>query len=462
MKCLLCGVITGPQIEKIQEQLVNAMKYCGMAELRLDYFEEINVEEIKNIKFSVCLTLRSKEQGGRYTGSEKERLEKLRELALCNAEYIDLEYFLPDFECQSKIIRSYHDFEKFSDPEEVLCIMKQRKADIYKMAFSVHSSVEALKLLQFMKIHPDVVVMGMGLYGESTRILGPLFGAKFVYASLDQETAPGQLSAKELNEIYHFKDLNPSTAIYGLIGYPVNKSIGHLFHNQVMHQKNAVYVKFPVLPEHLNEFIEISKKLHFRGLSVTMPLKELVIPLLDEIDPWAKRVGAVNTLVFQNGKIKGYNTDGKGALDAIESKIKVEGKKVMIIGAGGASKAIIAEAIDRGAEVKILNRDVERAKKLADQFNCWWGALDQTEDYDILINATSIADPIDSKWILCDCLFMDINSNHVDTHLIQEAKAKNCQIIYGSEMFINQAKEQLKLWFGDEAWQATALGKSFE
>lgn len=453
----ICIVIKGPTIEKAIKQLEIASRTCSLVELRLDYFEEIDLESIRNLlqqfPIPMIFTLRSTSQGGNYRGSEDKRLEKIKELATLKPEYLDLEYDNPLTFKDLKIIRSYHDFEKMPSLDETL--QKMTNGDIYKMAFMLHSNEEALVLLQFMKDHRNVLAMGMGPYGETTRILAPLFGAKFVYASIDPETstAPGQVNVEELSKIYHFQDLNEATKIFGLIGKPVDKSLGHLAHNAVMHHLNSVYLKFQVPENHLKGFMAQVKRANFGGLSVTMPLKELIIPYLDEIDPWAKKVGAVNTLVFVKGKIKGYNTDGKGALDAIEAKIKVRGKKLLFIGAGGASKAIIAEAIARGAQVTLLNRDAQKALELSEKMGCSGGSLEQISEeyekgYDLLINATSVPDPIDSKWILPNSGVMDINTRNIDTPFLLNAKEKNCSIIYGYEMFIAQAVEQIELWFG--------------
>lgn len=465
MPTQICAVIQGPTFDQALEQLEIASRQCSWVELRLDCFDKIDLEKIqffrKRFSHPMIFTLRPPSQGGYYQGSENERLQKIKELVTIKPDYFDIEWTVPPSFIESlkgtKIILSTHDFEKMPPLEDRLQQMKKTEADLYKMAFKLQSHQEGLALLQFMKEHGKVVAMGMGPYGEATRILAPLYGAPFVYASLDpnQGIVPGQVSIEALSNIYRFNTLKPSTKIYGLIGNPVDKSVGHLAHNKVMDKLkiDALYLKLQVLPEQLDGFMSQIKKTNVGGLSVTIPLKELIPSYLDEIDPWAKRVGAVNTLVFKEGKIKGYNTDGKGALDAIEEKMQVKGKKVIIIGAGGASKAIIVEAVDRGAQVTILNRDSEKALNFAKKTGCRGGSLNQISEecqrgYDILINTTSVPNPIDTKWILPHTLFMDINTFHSNTPLIEEAKKKNCTIVYGIEMFIYQAIEQVRLWFG--------------
>jgi 3-dehydroquinate dehydratase/shikimate dehydrogenase len=254
-----------------------------------------------------------------------------------------------------------------------------------------------------------------------------------------------------------FKYLNHATELFGLIGDPVSKSLSHMTHNAAMRdlKMDRVYHKFHVPQDHLEHFISQAKKAGVKGLSVTMPLKEKIIPLIDEIHPWAAKVGAVNTLKFENGKILGYNTDGKGALDSIEAKMNVHGKKMVFIGAGGAAKAVIAEAIDRGAIVTILNRDVQKALDLAEKMGCKGGSLENMakafhEGYDILVNTTPSPMPIDAQWIIPNTIVMDIKTQPLNTELIKQAKLKGCALVYGYEMFVNQAVEQYRIWFGEK------------
>lgn len=256
--------------------------------------------------------------------------------------------------------------------------------------------------------------------------------------------------------MYHFNDLSIKTGLYGLIGDPVEKSLSQISHNSVMQQLNlsSVYVKYPVPPEQLSDFLTWAKKVGMRGMSVTMPLKEKVIESLDFVDPWAKKIGAVNTLVFEDGKIKGYNTDGKGALDAIEAQMKVKGKRIVFIGAGGACKAAAAESIERGAEAIILNRDEKRAMQLANLLGCESGVLNYMDQisrrgYDILVNTSPDPMPIDPEYMLKGKLVMDMELQPKNTAFLLKAKEKGCTVVYGYEMFINQAVLQFQLWFGN-------------
>jgi 3-dehydroquinate dehydratase/shikimate dehydrogenase len=213
-------------------------------------------------------------------------------------------------------------------------------------------------------------------------------------------------------------------------------------------------VKILVNENELGEFIQLAKQIPVSGLSITRPLKECILPNFNDIDSRAKKIGAVNTLHFENGGFKGYNTDGIGALNAIENVVSVKGKRIIMIGAGGATKAIAYEALQRGAKVTILNRHVDKAVKIAEQLGCEGKGLDKMVDctkagYDILINCTPVEMPIDVVDILPQAVVMDIKTKPKNTELLNQAIVKGCQVIYGYHMFVEQAVGQFQLWFDD-------------
>jgi len=152
---------------------------------------------------------------------------------------------------------------------------------------------------------------------------------------------------------------------------------------------NAVYVKMSVHPEELAEFISLAKLSGIKGVSVTIPLKEKILPFLDQLEISTKEIGATNTLSFKNESIHAINTDGFGTLNAIEKRMTVKGKTVVLLGAGGAARSIAFEAKSRGAKLFILNRTLDRARQLAEELKCQAGTLDEIPtSYDILINCS--------------------------------------------------------------------------
>jgi len=186
-----------------------------------------------------------------------------------------------------------------------------------------------------------------------------------------------------------------------------------------------------------------------------MPLKEQVIPYLDALDPEAEQIGAVNTIVFRDHKHFGYCTDGIGALNSLEELGPVVGKTLLLLGAGGAARAIAFEAVKRGAKVTLFNRTQERAQQVAahiDSPHCTadaWEAIGRyAERYDILVNATPADLPIDPLFIKPGTLAMDIRTRPVLTPFLQAAQKQGAICIPGYRMFIHQAVEQYRLWLG--------------
>jgi 3-dehydroquinate dehydratase / shikimate dehydrogenase len=468
---MICVVINGPTYEDAFQQVSKALEFADLVELRIDNFASLDFAELKILRshFSIPMifTLRSIQQKGRYIYSEDKRLDDIRNLMELSPEYLDLEYHIPSQFVKeicsqypkTKLILSYHHFEETPENLEMLYQQMQKTpAFFYKIAVTAQSSLDAMRLMCWAnQSENNLIAISMGYHGEISRILGPMLGTPITYASLDdtQKSAPGQLSAQTLVERYHHRTLNPQTTLYGLIGDPVKQSISDETHNHVFATLglDAIYVKIQVTPIELEGFLEFAQQLPFRGLSVTMPLKQPIFHLLDSIDPQAMDIGAVNTLLFLEKKICGSNTDGIGALDAIEHEYPVMGKRIVIIGAGGAAKAIAYEALRRGGLVTIVNRDEAKALHIAEQLNCTGKGLEHMADcvkigYDILINCTPASLPIVPEHIIPHTIVMDITTKPKETLFIQHAIERQCRIIYGYTMFAEQAMGQFDLWFG--------------
>lgn len=434
-------------------------------ELRLDLWPLLDMGEIaellNKLKVPVMLTLRSLSFGGKFAGSQEEREAKILQMADLKPDFLDLECdlrpafiekILQDYP-DVKTLISYHNFQKTPDNlEEIFFSLKRHQAFGYKIACLAQSTIDALKMLLLGKENPNFSVICMGERGEFARVIGKIAGNLFDFACVDEQakTAPGQLSYSELVDIYRYPKLNLKTAIYGLIGDPVSKSIGHLHHNGVFAKRgiDAVYVKMCVESNELSTFFPLARELGFSGLSVTMPLKEAILPFVDTLEKDAQMCGSANTLLFKENVLIGTNTDGKGALDAIEKKMFVHGKKVTILGAGGAARAIAFEAQKRGADVLILNRTVDKAKELAHLLKCRFGPLTHiAQDQDIVINCSPEIGTIDLSVLNPSVLAMDIVYSPKETPFLEKAIQMGCQIVYGEEMFFNQAERQTNFWF---------------
>lgn len=252
--------------------------------------------------------------------------------------------------------------------------------------------------------------------------------------------------------------------IYGLIGNPVNHSLSPLMHNSAFEEigKNAVYLAFKVKEKNLENAIQGIKGLEINGMNVTIPHKEKVIKFLDEIDGTAESIGAVNTILEKNGKLRGYNTDCLGALNAIKKRMEVEGKNVVILGAGGASKAICF-GLKEKANLFIVNRTFKKALKLGKEVDAEVFPFAQLErvflenKIDLLINTTPVGmypqtgQSLVQKRLLKDMVVMDAIYNPLKTKLLRDAQANGCTIIRGIEMFVEQGVKSFELWTGETA-----------
>jgi shikimate dehydrogenase len=251
--------------------------------------------------------------------------------------------------------------------------------------------------------------------------------------------------------------INQHSQLYGVIGNPVRHSLSPAMHNAAFKDRgiNAVYLAFEV--SDLEGCLRGVRSLNIKGLSVTIPFKENIIPLLNEVDPLAKGIGAVNTVVNDNGCLKGYNTDAMGALRALEEKTSLAGKRFCIIGAGGAARAIGYILKQKGVEITIANRSQARGAALAKALGCGFVSMRELAKagYDILINTTPVgmspdveASPVTDDMLRQGMVVMDVIYNPFKTKLLAMAETKGCTIINGLPMFIHQGAEQFRLWTG--------------
>ena len=262
-----------------------------------------------------------------------------------------------------------------------------------------------------------------------------------------------------------------STNIVGLIGHPVEHSFSPPMHNEAFKRlgMNYAYVAFDVEPQNLKSAIDGARSLGIKGLNVTIPHKIEVMEYLDEIDEVAELIGAVNTIDFKD--MKGYNTDGIGAVRAIEEATSIKGKNVVIAGAGGASRAISFYIAKYGADkLTILNRNVEKAEELIKdvagselisdvEASSIYEIGPYLEDADILINTTPVGmhpnvndKPVASASDMHEGLVVfDAVYNPNETVLLKEAIKADAKPVYGIKMLLYQGAESFKIWTGADA-----------
>jgi len=271
------------------------------------------------------------------------------------------------------------------------------------------------------------------------------------------------------------RDISGKTNLCGLIGDPIEHTMSPAMQNAAFRDKGIdyLYVPFRVKPENLGKAVEGMRALNIKGLNVTIPHKVAVIPFLDELDDLAEKIGAVNTIVNEDGMLKGYNTDATGFLRALlESGIELEDKNIVILGAGGASRAISLTLAEGGANLVILNRllELDWAEELAGRLSqiCTsevkalemnrQNLLRTLDKATLLVNATSVGmspnieqTPVDSDLLRQDLTVFDIVYNPVKTRLLREAEAAGAKTVSGVEMLVWQGALAFELWTGLKA-----------
>ena len=464
-------------------KMINEHKELGdqgaeLVELRTDYIgRAVSLKRlITNRPTPVVITARRRDDGGRWLRSEEERMTLLRSAIAAGVEYVDIEADvasqIPRYGTTKRII-SYHDFEETPENlEELHAAMADEDADIIKIATMANNFDDNLRMMDLVK-NAKVPTIGicMGEMGMITRILSAKLGSPFTYAtfSKDKKMAPGLLEWKEMNSLYRYNEINDDTALFGVVADPVAHSYSPMIHNSAFLDQgiNARYLPFRIPKSDLRTFIINCKELGIEGLSVTIPHKEGALLHCNRAESSATGIGAVNTMVFQDDDIYGYNTDYRAAMDCIEELFKIDktverpmqGMTALVLGAGGVSRAIAWGLKQRHCEVLIASRTMERSQMLAGELGCRVIEWDQrhNERINLLVNGTPVGmhpdvdhSPYDAASLNQFVAVFDTVYNPENTLLIKYAKKADCRIITGIDMFVRQAAYQFKLFTGKD------------
>lgn len=484
----LCVAITGSTPQEMIERATDVLKETQFLEFRLDYLAKpasalplLKTFLAENGAATAIATCRLTENGGRFSGSKTTALQILLDAAAAGFQLVDIELQtlekLPKTtlgqirEAGAAVVLSYHDFHATKDLDAVYNRMKPFQADYIKVVPTARSLSDNVTLMRFLARVEDesnstVVGICMGEQGIISRVLGLRAGSAFTFAaaSVGEETAPGQIAARTLIETYRIDQVDAATKVYGVAGNPVGSSLSPLMMNTAFRREtvNAVYLALQTAKA--DDLFKLAKEVPIQGLSITMPLKQDVMPLLERTDPLSAKIGAVNTILrAQDGKFYGFNTDVAGIVAPLERRLALKGAKILVIGAGGAARAAVFGCRDKGAEVFILNRTPETAQKLAKQSGAKTikrDAIAKTT-FDVIINATPIGmngntgknvptSPLDAAEINARYVF-DLVYNPVETPLLRLARQKGIAVITGVEMFVQQGARQFEIWTGKPA-----------
>ena len=476
-KTKICGVVCESTPEAARQALQRSLPWLDCAELRLDYLQELNSDIVQNLikqaPVPLIATLRPVRHGGFFQGDEAERFRLLQQAHLSGAVAIDLEEdtgddILQDFhEAGATVILSYHNYDE--TPDEIARVyhqLRQRKTVLVKIATLVQNLKDLIRLHSLGSIPGPKIVTGMGECGQCTRILAARFGSMLSYAVLNQgkPTAPGQLLAQDMVQLYRVHRIQDDTKIYGVLGWPVSQSLSPLLHNTCFqhHSWDGVYV--PLGTPTLDGLRDLGEAIGFYGFSITHPHKQKVPDFCDRLQESAQKVGMSNTISIQDGCWTAYNTDLDGFIFPLEKRCNLKGLKVVVYGSGGAASAVVCALRSHGARVTIISIEPETGQNLAIRFNAEYQLPETVYQGcpDIVVNATPLGmqphlekSPCDLRQLIGmeragGVMVYDLVYNPPQTPLLQQAEEMGCQVVYGFEMFIGQAARQFYLWTGKE------------
>ena len=488
---LICTPITETTPEAFLSAILEASQLADIVELRLDYLSAENRSTVLSKLPALAadpackdllLTFRPREQGGHQNLSLEDRQTFWRHLPLeviAASRFVDFEFDLVESWATDspvpweKVICSWHNFEGTpNDLPAQYDRMAATPAAIVKIATMANRITDCLKtfeLIQYAEGKKTIIALAMSLTGVATRILSLASGSFLTFGSLRKgaESAVGQVTVSDLKNLYRVKQLNRETEIFGIIGFPVSHSRSPVMHNTVLssYGRNAVYLPFEVQDagEFLRDFVTPTTRKfdwNMRGLSVTIPHKLAVIPYLDYVDSTAKAIGAVNTIVLENGNLGGFNTDIVGAMKPLEEMVELKNARVAVLGAGGSARAICYGLSQRGAETTVFARDLVKAASLTEEFTTKLERLDAfSGGFDVVINCTPIGmlhhsegeSPLTAESLLKTKLVYDLIYTPNKTALLLNAQAAGCKTLGGISMLIGQALEQIRLWLDLEA-----------
>jgi len=431
----------------------------------------------------ILATCRRHQNHGKFNGGIEEQMAVLDQAVRCGALAIDVEIEsaeaaqerLHQFRDRAQVIVSYHNFEATPALDIVIARMMRVPADGYKIVTTARKPSDNVRVLSAARAMPKqrLVVLAMGELGFPTRVLSPVFGGAFTYASplVAEGTAAGQVSGHFLRHLYHVEKLAKATKVYGVIADPVRHSVSPAVHNRAFQSRrvDAVYLPFLVSPAHLRDFFTMAERLPLAGFSVTIPHKQRVIRYLDAVDPLAKRIGAVNTVWRKAGRWRGANTDVAGITTPLARHLRLPKSSVLIVGNGGAARGAAFALADAGAKITLTGRNSDCVRSLAKVCSAESLAKDQLtgRHFDAIVHATPLGmfPHVDECFfngsIPADIVF-DMVYNPIETMLLRRAREQGKTAIPGLDMFLEQAAGQFEIWTGDTAPRAVMQKAALE
>jgi 3-dehydroquinate dehydratase / shikimate dehydrogenase len=435
---------------------------ADLIELRLDRLDEVCAADVAGIlagrRRPVVVTCRAVWEGGGFRGSEEERRRILETALDGGAEYVDVEAaaaFTPELirnRGGRRIVVSRHEFQAPpKDVEASYRYLRSLGAEISKLAVAVDTLSDCLPLFALAGPEPHVL-LAMGAAGLPSRVLAARLGSRWTYVG--DAVAPGQIPGDHMLRHLQFRRIRPDAALYGVVGNPVGHSRSPIMHNAGFAALNLNAAYLPLQAASAEDLVRFARALSFGGVSITAPFKISLMPYVDEVEPVARRVGAINTIVNRDGRWLGANTDVEGFLAPLSRRMELSRARASILGGGGAARGVAIALSNAGADVTISARRAASAREVADLVGGRIAAFPPPAGtWDLLVNTipgsampqgvSPMADtPLDGR------LVYDLVYEPENTALLLDARAAGCATIGGLDMLVAQAERQFELWTG--------------
>ena len=468
----VCAVVAAATAAEMRLQLRSALKSARTIELRLDWLRSdaersrflLELKRLPVGSAAILATCRRTAGGGKFAGDIARQLYWLIQAREAGCQWCDIEMetfrelpdgFLRTYPVPPRILLSIHDFDRMPDLPPKIVVAHHGQVDAVKIAATARTIADSMRLLKVARRSKNFVAIPMGEVGLPARILALRDGSELSYAPVAEATAPGQVSLDDMLRLYRGHLLTRRTQVYGVIANPVGHSLSPLMHNTAFATRkiNAVYL--PFLVNDLSDFLKAVPEFGIRGFSVTIPHKQSILKHLNQCEPLAAEIGAVNTVVVgRDGSLFGCNTDYVGILRALQKELRLAGSRILIFGAGGAARAAAFALANAGARVAICARREQSARELA-RATCGEAlpmrAL-RTESFDAILNATPVGmhphegiSPLSARELQC-CIVMDLIYRPERTKLLKIAAQKGIATVSGVDMFVAQGVAQWEIW----------------
>ena len=481
----VCVAVGETTTAAVSARMVELAPWADLFEVRADYVSDLDLGTLLRARTKpILFTLRSDAEGGQFPDRDsRARRRLLLEAVERGFDLVDVEARagFDDVVAVKKgrgLVLSWHDME--GTPDDLDSIYERMAAegpDVVKISVTARSVRDLGRLLALAARHaadeaPRLVAIAMGPLGVASRILGGRYNAPFGFASAasGRGTAPGQLTAPVLVDSYRVRSIGRDTRVYGLLGSDVQRSLSPAIQNRAFAERGIDAVYFPLQAESMDAFRDALPALALSGWSVTRPYKGAILGHLDSVTAPAAEAGSANTVVAQDGRLVGLSTDGDGVLVPLRKRIDPAGRRVAILGAGGAARAAAFALVRAGARVDVLARRAEQAREVAAATGCAGAGLEELArvPYDVLVNATPLGSgafpgesPVSAGALRSDSVVFDMVYEPRETPLLADARARGCTTIDGVEMLVAQAVGQFEAWTGTaapvEAMTAAAL-----